>query len=77
MQGTCLAFVRDMLFVIPLSLSELFVREAAALPSLVNSTETKHMDLFVLFLMKDFYRLLETLTYKNTSVVIVASSSTF
>lgn len=35
------------------------------------------MGLFVLFLMKDFYRLLEALTYKNTSVVIVASSSTF
>lgn len=32
-QGACLAFVRYILFVIPLSISELFIREAAALPS--------------------------------------------
>lgn len=37
-QGACLAFVRNMLFGIPLSISEPFIREAAALPSLVNGT---------------------------------------
>lgn len=45
MQGACLAFVRDMLFVIPLNIFELFIREAAARPGLVNDTGTKHMGL--------------------------------
>lgn len=43
-QGACLAFMRDLPFVIPLSISELLIREAAALPCLVDGTGTKHVD---------------------------------
>lgn len=81
MQGACLAYVKDVPFFIPLSISELFIREAAALPvlpSLVIGTETEHLSLPGHFEMQHFYRLLEThLTCKNTSMVIVASSVIF
>lgn len=63
MQGACLAYVKDMLFFTSLSISELLIREAAALPVLPNlviGTETKHIYLPACFEMQCFYRLLET-----------------
>lgn len=45
---------------VPLSISELFNREAAALPVLVTGTGTKHVYLPGCFEMQLFYKLLET-----------------
>lgn len=78
-QGACLAYVKDRPFFIPLSIAELFNREAAALPvlpSLVIGTETKYIYLPRCFEMQYFYRLLETHLKENTSLVIVTSSVT-
>lgn len=56
-------YVKDMPFFIPLSISELFIMETAALPvlpRLVIGTETKHLYVADCFEMQHFYGLLET-----------------
>lgn len=79
MQGACLACVKDVLFFVPLSTSELFIRGAAALPvlpSLVTGRETRCIHLPGHFGMQYFTGCLRH-TYKNTSVVVVAGSVMF